>query len=179
MRANQFLLSLGLLLVIASCDPLNDQSIPDQVMGMAPIYGIGQADSIVMEAPRPIESLGKMYYKDQIIFAAEQGQGIHIIDNSNPSQPDKTAFLRISGNTDIAIKGNILYANNKVDLVAVDISQLDSIRIISRVKNVFPSLDGTGLFPPNYFGYFECADPSKGIVVGWQEKMLNSPQCWR
>lgn len=170
---------LAMCFILGSCFPEPTKAIPDEVMGMAPIYGTGNVDSIVMEEAQPIESLGKIYYKTPFMFATEKGRGIHIIDNSNPSQPEKIGFLRISGNSEIAIKGNLLYANNRLDLVTLDISNLNDVRIVSRLKDVFSSLEGAGLFPPDFEGFFECVDPNRGIVIGWEEKILFSPQCWR
>lgn len=179
MRSIPVLTFLAISFMLGSCFPDPSNPIPDEVLGMAPVYGAGNMDSIVMEEARPIESLGKIYYKTPFMFATEKGKGIHIINNTNPSQPEKIAFLSISGNTEMAVKGNLLYANNRLDLVTLDISNLDSVRIVSRLKNVFPSLESAGLFPPDFSGYFECVDPAKGVVLRWEEKMLHSPQCWR
>ena len=87
------------------------------------------------------------------------------------------AFLQIAGNSDLAIKGNILYANNVRDLIAIDISSLDSIRVINRQQDAFQIVGAT--FPENYTGYFECVDPELGEVVGWYETTLIKPECWR
>ena len=35
------------------------------------------------------------------------------------------------------------------------------------------------IFPEGYSGFFECVDPTKGTVIGWSEKILLEPQCWR
>jgi len=173
------LLSLLLVgLLYAGCfEP--KQEIPDEVMGLAPIYSTGDWKQIAFSEPRAIQTLGKIYYKDGIIFAGESGQGVHIIDNSDPAHPERIKFLQITGNTDIAIKGNIMYANNGGDMVAIDISRLDSAVVLSRISNAFPEVEIAGTAPPNYFGFFECADPSKGVVIGWEEKLLHKPQCWR
>lgn len=152
--------------------------IPEQVAGLAPIYFEGDWKAIASEPPRPIERLYKLYYKDGYIFAGESQQGIHIIDNSDPARPVKRGFIRIIGNSDIAIRGNVLYANNLTDLVALDISAIDSVRLLSRVENAFPSLSGSDV-PDDYVGFFECPDPNMGVVVGWSEQILKEPQCWR
>lgn len=171
------LLLAGALLAGGCFEPKRE--IPDEVMGMAPIYSAGDWKQIAFSGPRAITALGKIYYKDGYIFAAENGEGIHIIDNSDPAHPQRIKFLQITGNTDIAIKGNTLYANNVSDLVVIDISQLDSAVVLSRISNAFPEAEAASLAPANYFGFFECVDPSRGAVVGWEEKLLNKPQCWR
>ena len=151
--------------------------IPEQVNGLAPIYFEGDWRDIGAEPPQPIRELFKIYYKDSILFAGESQLGIHLIDNSDPFFPETIRFIRIPGNTDIAIKGSTLYANNLSDLVAIDISKLDDIRVLHRVENAFPG-QGAAL-PDEYFGFFECPDPNMGAVVGWSEKILERPQCWR
>ena len=52
---------------------------------------------------------GRIYFEDDYIYINEYYEGIHIIDNSDPSNPDKIGFIEIPGNLDLAIKGNILY----------------------------------------------------------------------
>ncbi|HHN47860.1 MAG TPA: hypothetical protein ENN08_02830, partial [Bacteroidales bacterium] len=49
-------------------------------------------------------------------------QGIHVVDNSNPASPQIISFIAIPGNYDLAIRGNILFADSYIDLVALDIS---------------------------------------------------------
>ena len=77
--------------------------------------------------PQPINSVGKIYYKDGFMYVNEPGEGIHIIDNHNPSQPMPIKFLKIPGNFDLAIKGNTFYADSFVDLVALDISDVNQL----------------------------------------------------
>ncbi|MCB0614690.1 MAG: hypothetical protein KDC75_15345 [Phaeodactylibacter sp.] len=173
-----FLLLSGiwLSLLFQSClDPKLD--IPEQSIGLAPIYFEGDCRDIGAEPARPIKELFKIYYKDSIIFAGEALQGIHVIDNTDPFYPEPIKFIRIPGNSDIAIKGNTLYANNLSSLVAIDISDLNDIRVASRVENAFPG-QGAPL-PDGYIGFFECPDPNMGAIIGWSEKLLKRPQCWR
>lgn len=166
---------LTTLLFPACIEPLED--IPEEAIGLAPLYAVEDWEEISVTAPQPIRQLGKLYYKNPFIYATDRGQGIHVIDNSDPESPVRLAFIRIAGNSDLAIKGNTLFANNVRDLVAIDISDLDSIRVISRQRDAF-RIVGTS-FPENYAGFFECADPEMGEVVGWYETSLTRPQCWR
>jgi len=153
------------------------QTIPAEVIGLAPIYASDDWQDIQILAPQSIENLGKIYYKTPFIYATERGRGIHIIDNSNPEQPKAEAFLQIAGNSDLAIRNQILYANNVNDLVAIDISDLSDLKIVERLANVY-QVTGSD-FPEGYQGYFECVDPNLGQVVGWFETTLREPECWR
>ena len=177
MKQLSTLLLLVSVLFFQSClEPKKE--IPDEVMGLAPIYSTGDIKEIIMLEAQDISRLGKIYYKDSLIFAGETGRGIHIIDNSDPSNPEPIHFLQIFGSTDIAIKGDLLYANNREDLVTIDISDLENVKVLNRMEGLFPDqLDAT--FPSDYFGFFECADPNLGVVIGWEERLLKEPQCWR
>lgn len=91
------------------------------------------------EAPRALEHPGKIYVKDKYLFINEVKEGIHIIDNSNPSSPRAVAFVNIPGNGDMAVRGNILYADSYSDLVALDISDPKNPKEVGRVQEVFQS----------------------------------------
>ncbi|GAA4449271.1 hypothetical protein GCM10023189_08500 [Nibrella saemangeumensis] len=94
---------------------------------------------VIAEAPRTLVNPGKIYTKDQYLYINEIKEGIHVIDNSNPSDPKMVSFIRIPGNGDIAIRNNILYADSYLDLVAFDISDPKNIKPVNRVEGVFPS----------------------------------------
>jgi hypothetical protein len=94
--------------------------------------------SVKSEAPRTIEQPGKIYLYGKYIFLNEVNKGVHLIDNSNPAAPNKFAFVNIPGNVDIAVKGNVLYADSYTDLVALDISDPHAVKEVERVQYVFP-----------------------------------------
>lgn len=87
--------------------------------------------------PQPVEAVGKIYFKDGFLFVNEPGNGIHIINNQNPANPVQLKFLKIPGNYDLAIKGNTLYADSYVDLVAFDVSEISSIKEVNRLEGIF------------------------------------------
>ncbi len=106
---------------------------------------------------------GKIYFKDPYIFVNEYQKGIHVIDNTDPREPKIIKFLEIPGCVDLAIRDNILYADSYVDLVALDISNLDDIREVRRIQNVFPYM-----IPDCENGVVEGVDMDKGIVTAWK-----------
>jgi hypothetical protein len=59
-----------------------------------------------------------------------------VVDNSNYN-PVKKKYLNIPANTDIAIKDDVLFANSGRDLVTFDISDLENIRQLERLEDVF------------------------------------------
>lgn len=110
--------------------------------------------------PREIERPGKMYVRGNYIFLNEIDRGIHIIDNTNRSAPKNIAFIDIPGNLDMAVKGNILYADLYTDLVAIDITNPQQITIKKFTENVFPE---------RYWGNGFSANPTM-IIGDWVRK---------
>lgn len=92
---------------------------------------------ITTEAPRALEDPGKIYFKQPYIFINEKSKGVHVIDNSNPRNPQNIAFINIPGNIDMAAKSNVLYVDNYVDLLTIDISDPQDAQLIERVEDVF------------------------------------------
>ena len=107
-----------------------------------------------------VQKAGKIYIKDKFIYLNEVDKGIHIIDNSDPSQPSQVAFLNIPGNRDIAVKGNTLYADMYNDLLAIDISNPKHVNISNRIANFFMG---------RMYGYGLNID-DKYIAVDWIKK---------
>jgi hypothetical protein len=124
--------------------------------------------SIESQSPKSISEIGKIYTKGQRIYITEKYKGIHIIDNTNPAKPENVGFIRVPGCVDISIKENTLYADNSVDLVAIDIRNFPIILVTERIINVFPEP-----FPPNaqYISWrFNRKNrPENTVIVGWRK----------
>jgi hypothetical protein len=95
---------------------------------------------------REIERPGKIYIRGNYIFLNELDKGIHIIDNSNVSAPVNISFIDIPGNLDMAVKGNILYADFYTDLVTIDITDPQNTIVKKFTENVFPERVWSGGF---------------------------------
>lgn len=118
---------------------------------------------------REMQDIGKMYFYNEKIFINERYEGIHIIDNSDPANPINEGFIDIPGNLDIAVKDNYLYADNYVDLLTLDISNLNNPQLLYRDEEVF-----TVYTYHEEFGYYiynkpterkvqvDCSDPNFG-----------------
>lgn len=109
-----------------------------------------------------IDHAGKLYLKDNYIYLNEVKKGIHVIDNSNPSHPTQVAFLSIPGNNDIAIKGNILYADMYTDMLALDISNPRQVTLTGKLDNFFVG--------NTYFTGGPNTNVSDSILVDWKQK---------
>jgi hypothetical protein len=116
--------------------------------------------NIKSNAPVDIQRTGKIYLKNQFILMNEPDKGIHIIDNSNPYAPKNVAFIDIPGNIDLAVKGNILYADSYTDLVAIDISNPLQAKLVNVTEGVFPHRQ--------YWGGF-AADTSM-VITTWESR---------
>ena len=112
-------------------------------------------------AASDLKDVGKVYYKDQFIYVNEINKGIHVIDNHNPSAPQNIAFINIPGNVDMAVKGNILYADSYIDLVAIDITNPVSVTEVNRVTEVFPER----IYVNGYMG-----NATLGVITDWIER---------
>jgi hypothetical protein len=162
--------------VLVSCDPVRDENF--RTVAYVPVYATVQASKdINSESARATVHPGKIYAYGNYLFQVEQNEGIHVIDNSNVQQAHKIAFIKVPGASELAIKSNYLYTNNMNDLVVLDLSSIQSPKLTNRVANAFPLINQA--YPPASNTYFECPDPSKGIVIGWEEKTIENPKCRR
>ncbi|MBX2966154.1 MAG: hypothetical protein KF845_08415 [Cyclobacteriaceae bacterium] len=117
---------------------------------------------VKQEAPRQLQGVGKIYFKDGYLFVNQPGEGIHVIDNRNPGSPSIKSFITIPGNYDLAIRNSTLYADSYIDLVALDISNLDNVNEVARLENIFSTY--------NSLGYGVSAE--HGVVTDWVEKKI-------
>lgn len=113
------------------------------------------------EAPRALEHPGKIHVRGNYLFINEIKEGLHIIDNSNPSSPRFVAFVKIPGNGDMAVRGNILYADSYSDLVALDITDPTNPKEVGRVGEVFKN----GQFDGGWWSYNESIRAINGQNV--------------
>lgn len=129
---------------------------------LRPIYQAKEAvkTNIKSNGPKTIESPGKIFIYGNYIFLNEGDKGVHIIDNTNTANPVVKAFIDIPGNQDIAVKGNILYADMYGDLVSIDITDPLNAKLLKDIPGVFPER--------NYQGGFVANDNM--IIVGWIKK---------
>lgn len=145
----------------------------EQVPVFSPIYlSYAELRTPVMAVdPVEIGTTGKIYVKDGYIYINELYEGIHVIDNTDPSSPERIAFIPIPGNVDVAIKGTILYADSYVDLVAVDIADPSNAVEVARIEDTFPYRTPSPWMMDDFVAgsRVETPDESMGVVVGWEQ----------
>jgi hypothetical protein len=119
-------------------------------------------------SPRAPKAMDKIYVKDNLLLITEKYKGVHVFDNSNPSNPINVGFLRIPGCVDVAMKGSVLYADNATDLVAVTLSNLNDIKVCSRVEDCLPELTPPGYnYLPSVFS--KEKRPENTVIVEWKK----------
>lgn len=121
--------------------------------------------SIIIMEERPVLNSGKIYVKGDLIYLNEVGEGFHIIDNSDPENPEPVAFLKIPLATDLAIRNDIVYVHHAVDLVAFTYTKnYNGLKIVHRERNVFPALRSPDGLEPSYYNV-----PEGVIVLGYEQ----------
>ena len=164
---------IGLAVCLVHCTPWAD----NESRAWVPIYMQPvEKDNISISGARTTEKSGKIYVWGNYIFQNDQNKGIHIIDNADQKHPQKIGFISIPLNTEFAVRGHYIYANNVNDLIVVDISDVHNPKVAKRVDNAFPYVNQKY---PNQTGAFVCPDPAKGIVVGWELQDVKSANCRR
>ncbi len=174
-----FLFFSLLLFVAVSCSDreLESQSV-GEVEGYRPVYmQPSEAMKVEVKGVQPLTDPGKIYWYHSYMMLADKGRGVHVIDISNPASPKKLAFISIPGVSDVAATGNHLFADNITDLVVFNISDVMNIKFVKRIEDVYPS--DNQMYPAHATGYFECVDPTKGLVTEWQKVILEDPKCRR
>ena len=115
--------------------------------------------NIIIEPGKELDNPGKIYIYGDYLFINEPQKGIHILDNSNPAAPQNINFINIPGNVDLAVNSEILYADNYVDLLSFDISDVRSIKMVDREEDVFK----------NMYTNFDT-----GQIITWKDTVLTS-----
>lgn len=155
------LLFVGLSWLLSGC--VQDRCEEDVTyVKMQPVY-LSMAelrDMIGSESPRPLRQPGKLYLMGRYVFIAEVNEGVHVIDNLDPHNPQNIAFIRVPGVRDMAVKGSIMYVDSYTDLVSLDISDPQNVTEVDRDADVFP-----------YGSWHDglWADPDSGIAIRFDE----------
>ena len=170
MRRIIYLLPLMLMCLLSACEnnfsetvtyPINEPVFMNAAQFRAKIKVTNEA--------RAIKKQGKISFYEGFLFISEPNEGIHIIDNRNPSNPENIGFIELTGNADMAIRDNLLYADSYIDLVWFDITNPQSPQFAGRIDSIFPDA-----LPPvdnNYnIDYNMCFGEKRqpGIIVGWK-----------
>lgn len=177
MKHLRFFLPAVFLSCLWSCVETDPE--PNTEVYFKPIYAAAK-DVYRVErlSARPLKDPGRIYLKDHLLIINERFEGFHFIDNTDPANPKPLFFLKVTGAVNMAMQGPYLYADNLTDLLTIDLSNLAQVKEVNRQKDVFK---GHQAYPPFENVYFECVDPDRGLVIGWEEAPMpaGEPECWR
>lgn len=124
--------------------------------------------------PKPIAEPGKMCLYKNWVLLVENHKGVHLIDNSDPANPVRKAFLTVPGCVEVAVHNDVFYVNNAVDLVGVKVDfQALTATVLTRLRGVLPHLVNPEGYVPR-FVIDKCND-DRYEIVGWIKVSTTSP----
>ena len=127
----------------------------------------------VTREQRQINNYGKICFYNGFLYISESEVGIHIINNTDPSQPRIVGFIELVGNADLAIRDDVLYADALIDLVWFDITDPANPKLKGRLEDAFPEAFPVidNIYRYDYsMCYTEDGKRKEGVVVGWKLK---------
>lgn len=170
------MLLLPWLFVLPGCivDSTTGLKKNESVEAFVPVYGDVSHSEIKLMLPKTVHNPGKIYVYGKYLLINEIKKGIHIYDNLEPSSPKAIGFIQLLGNTDMAMKDNILYADHMGNLIAITTDDFASLE----KRGSLPINNWEMGLPPPSGSYFECIDTNKGFVIGWKKVQMNKPDCY-
>ncbi len=124
--------------------------------------------SVYSMPPAELRNPGKIYIRGNHLYINERYKGVHVINNTDPLNPQNVAFINIPGNIDITMRSTILYADNATDIVAINVANPTSAVVTSRIEKVFPRLS----YPTDR--YYDRSFPHDSLViVHWKDTVYN------
>lgn len=129
--------------------------------------------SFAVEPPRALTAAGKITRNDRLLLVSEPLQGVHVFDNADPAAPLPLAFLKIPGNSDVALTGQYLYADSAIDLLTIKFDDTTAT-LVSRQEGMLAPLtprdiSGTVDFRVSEERVEACYE-NGGAVVGYEER---------
>jgi hypothetical protein len=115
-----------------------------------------------------MEKPGKIMFYSSYMFVNEYQKGIHVVDLSDPANPELKAFIEIPGNVDMAIRNDQLFAESYVDLLVIDISNPEQPSLAKRIEEMFEYV-----IPPYDYNYpLDEIDQEKGVIKEFEVKKI-------
>ena len=132
-----------------------------------------KTEAVDVTEPVPMVESGKIYAYKNYVFVNDVGRGFHVLDNTDPSNPQSISFIKLEGNFDISIKDDRLFADSYGDLVILDISDINNIGDAKRIENAiyqefWCTVGWDVAWPEADFYDYSGFDASKEAIVGWE-----------
>lgn len=174
MRINRYALGLIIMTGVLTSCYIEEETPTSEGVGFKPVYAPASEAGISVMPPRELNDPGKIYLYDRYLLVNEIGEGIHVFDNVDPAMPEPLVFISIPGNTEMAVRNNILYVNHLGSIAALTINDMTTIEQLASIP--LQTSEG-GVLPPKGF-YFECIDPAQGMVVSWAMVERKNMDCY-
>ncbi len=160
-----FLLSFSAI-ILSSCEDKRLQTY----MANVPLYlsyDELRSSFEVLDAEDMVKP-GKICFYGNHMYINEYQKGIHVVDISNPENPEIKAFINVPGNVDMAIRNDLLYAESYVDLLVIDISDPEQPELSKRVEDLFEYI-----IPPYDYDYpLDEIDQDIGVITGYEIRKI-------
>jgi len=102
---------------------------------------IEELRSTPLNAPiRDIKNAGKIYVAEDFTLIGEEGEGIHVIDTKDATNPQTINFINIPMNHEFIVHGNSLFAESHYDMLQIDLSDLTNVRLENRASDYLTSV---------------------------------------
>lgn len=141
MKKFHFFTAILALLLLSGC--MKDKNMKTYTV-YRPEYSIKPEvkEAARLQEPTALKDLGNFVLYKNLMIINEKNKGLHVIDYRNPSSPVNKGFIPVPGNTGLAIRNDMLYADCYSDLFVFRISDDQDIRLQNSVTNVFLSRVG-------------------------------------
>lgn len=187
-----------LFLLSMSCTKFEDfreKSSADSLFGFRAktILSADQVKRYTLLDPQQPKNIGKVVVEGKYMFINEYGRGIHVFDNSIPTNPINKIFISIPGNRDFFVKDLVFLADNGTNLISLDAKVVEEVVLKGKpLKDLYDDRKSVLLlasnndvfkypqFPIQRNIFFECPDTTKGLIVEWERvKLAKQPNCFR
>ena len=176
-------------LLFSSCSLFEKEEIVEEdlvdVTYFVPVYETTDqlAQKVSIDPPKDYAEAGKIVTYQQYIFINKPQEGIHVVDNSDPANPQNLHFISIPGSLDMSIIDDHLYSDMYSALVVFDISSITEPQLIEdfTVEDVFyynPYITLDVVINTTEIGQYtryEPIDNSLGIVTSWRTEVRQEP----
>ena len=176
-------------LLFSSCSLFEKEEIVEEdlvdVTYFVPVYETTDqlAQKVSIDPPKDYAEAGKIVTYQQYIFINKPQEGIHVVDNSDPANPQNLHFISIPGSLDMSIIDDHLYSDMYSALVVFDISSITEPQLVEdfTVEDVFyynPYITLDMVINTTEIGQYtryEPIDNSLGIVTSWRTEVRQEP----
>ena len=133
-----------------------------------------RSSTFTMSEPTEVCDPTGFYVYGDYLFILDRNAGMHIFDNRDNNNPRSLSFINIPGGQGLAVRNDILYVNQYIDLLAFDLSDPREPALLHRTEDVFEvysvfagQLPGSGEYiidysPTDQTRELECGDPNFG-----------------